>query len=360
MTAINESILVVDDDVDVLSALQAELQDEYDVTAVSGVEEALAHLQCRAFAAIISDVRMPGVDGLSLIKQCAVRYPGMVRIILTAFDGEDVHETALGRHGAYKLVKPWGDDLPITLQNALKQRRSNLDLRRHLDLKSELLDIDRRLHTALNPDELIRQAVQEMIRIPEVLTAAAYTFDNDGAPIVNHVVKTHENDEIPKLRQARSSPIAYQGQYLYSVPVGEWSAPFAAVALRLSAAESDTIRYLDFIGRQSHRTLLLIQSFPPGPRMTGFPPRDYYGSENNVSASWMLKELTTPAIVLASANHSLERLVQKLKAAEESDDSSASTAEELSELAGDLTSISRNLTTLLDQLKNIDEESEES
>ena len=146
-----ENILIVDDDEGVLTALEAELQDYYGVTAVSSAEQALAQLQIKAYSAIISDVRMPGVDGLSLISQCAVRYSSMVRIILTAFDGDDVHETAIGPHGAFKLVKPWGDDLIITLENALKQRQSNMALRRHLDLKSELLDIDRRLHPHLRP-----------------------------------------------------------------------------------------------------------------------------------------------------------------------------------------------------------------
>ncbi|MCP4606289.1 MAG: response regulator [Proteobacteria bacterium] len=354
-----ESILIVDDDVDVLAALEAELQDHYDVTAVTSVEQALAHLQCRAFAAIVSDVRMPGVDGLSLITQCAVRYPNMVRIILTAFDGEDVHETALGPYGAFKLVKPWGDDLLITLQNALKQRQSNLELKRHLDLKSELLDLDRRLHTALDLDELARQAAQEMMRIPEVTTAAVYMFEVDGTSVTHHVIKTTEEDEIPELRQARSTPVAFQGQYLYSVPIGEWSNPWAAVALRLSSAESNTIRYLDFIGRQAYRTLLLIRNLPGKSVVTGFPPREYQRMSDNVSAAWMLKELTTPATVITSANRGFERLIQRLKSSISKDDGLTSTIDELVELNGDLSSIGRSLTTLLGRLKKIDEDAEE-
>ncbi|MCP4677330.1 MAG: response regulator [Deltaproteobacteria bacterium] len=356
MTMQQESILVVDDDVDVLSALEAELQDDFEITAVTGVEQALAQLQCRAFSAIISDVRMPGVDGLSLIRQCAVRYPRMVRIILTAFDGDDVHETALGPHGAYKLLKPWGDDLLIILQNALKQRKSTVELRRHLDLKSELLDIDRRLHTALDTSELMHEATYEMMRIPEVVTAAAYIFDEEGTATVQHVFRTNADDVIPEIREARSTPVPYKGQYLYSVPIGEWSKPWAVIALRLTNTESDTIRYVDFISRQAYRTLLLIRALPaPGARVTHYPPQEYNASEGNVAASWMLKELTTPATVLASAHHGLNRLAKILSGYPNRDDQLARTAHDLSELTDDLASISNSLSTLLNQLKTINE-----
>ena len=80
MTPQRESVLVVDDDSEVLTALDAELSEYFEVTALMSAEQALATLQGQAFSAIISDVRMPGIDGLTLIKECAVRYPDMVRL----------------------------------------------------------------------------------------------------------------------------------------------------------------------------------------------------------------------------------------------------------------------------------------
>lgn len=358
-----ESIIIVDDDVDVLQALEAELQDFYNVTPAYGAEQALAHLQCRDFAAIISDVRMPGVDGLSLISQCAVRYPNMVRIILTAFDGDDVRETALGPHGAFKLNKPWGDDLLITLQNALKQRQCTIELRRHLDLKTELLDLDRRLHTALDVEELIEQAAEEMMRIPEVIVAAVYQFDADGSSQIVHVVRSTEEstEPIPELRTGRSTPVAYQGHYLYSVPIGEWTNPFAAVALCLSSAENDTVNYLDFIGRQAYRTLQLIKSAQITRRTgapTVYPAVGVSEVVNTVSAARMLKELTTPATVVTSAKYGLERHLKTLKESALCVPEVKPSLDELTEVMADLASISRHLSILIDHLKKIDEEGE--
>ena len=52
-----EAILVVDDDSQVLLALEAELSEYYDVTPMMGAEQALASLQCRDYAAIVSEAR---------------------------------------------------------------------------------------------------------------------------------------------------------------------------------------------------------------------------------------------------------------------------------------------------------------
>ncbi|MDJ0765507.1 MAG: response regulator [Myxococcota bacterium] len=355
-----EKILIVDDDMGVLAALEAELEDHYEVTAVTSVGQALAHLQCCDFAAIVSDVRMPGVDGLSLIGQCAIRYPNMVRIILTAFDGEDVNETALGPNGAYKLLKPWGDDLLITLQNALKQRQDTVELRRHLDLKSELLDLDRRLHSATDLDELLHQTALEMMRIPEVIAVASYTFEDDGAASLHDVHKRTDGESAPELRRAHSAPVMYQGQYIYSVPVGDWVAPWAALALKLSSAHSDAIRYLDFIGRQAYRTLQILKTDGSQRRPTGVPPQFYFDETRTISAGWMLEKLTTPATVLASAHHTFDRLIGDLKENCLKDGKKISEFNELTELNGDLGSISRNLSSLLDHLRKVNEDGDDT
>lgn len=342
-----DSVLVVDDDEGVLTALEAELQDHYNVTAVGSAEQALAQLQIRAYSAIVSDVRMPGVDGLSLISQCAVRYPSMVRLILTAFDGDDVHETALGPHGAYKLVKPWGDDLIITLENALKQRKSNLELRRHLDLKSEMLDIDRRLHVNLDENVLVREAALEMTRIPEVIAAAIYDMDEFGVGRLVEELLPAEDGVVPEIKKTRSSPIPFRGNYLYSIPIGDWSNPWAAVALRLSSINSDVLRYLDFVGRQAARSLQIIHA----DRVSCFPTDDSLDSEN-VAAEWLVGELTTPVTVLASAPFSMKRMADAVRDCLPDDAGIKEIFNEFEELTADVSNVTGNLTQLLNRLRS--------
>ena len=342
-----DSVLVVDDDEGVLTALEAELQDHYDVTAVGSAEQALAQLQVRAYSAIVSDVRMPGVDGLSLISQCAVRYPHMVRLILTAFDGDDVHETALGPHGAYKLVKPWGDDLIITLENALKQRKSNVELRRHLDLKSEMMDIDRRLHTRLDEDTLIREAALEMTRIPEVTAAAVYDVDSFGAGLLVETVLAADDGVAPEMKKTRTSPIPFEDEFLYTVPIGDWNDPWAAVALRLSAVNGDVLRYLDFVGRQAARSMQIIESGRPSSML---PPEDL--DTETVSAEWLVGELTTPVTVLAGAPFTMKRLAESVEKALNNDAAAKEITAECGELTDDLNNVVDRLTRLLNRLRS--------
>ncbi len=348
-----EKILIVDDDPGVLSALQAELSDHFNVTAVMSAEQALANLQTKDFAAIISDVRMPGVDGLRLLKQCAVRYPNMVRIILTAFDGDEVLETALGPHGAFKLVKPWGDDLLITLKNALAQRESAMTLRRHLDLKSELLDIDRRLHTELNLDELLTQAAQEMLRSPQVTAAAIYLFDERGDPEEPKVVQENEEGCVPELHKTRSCPVRYNTRFLYTVPIGRWSRPWAAIAVELSKTDHETTRYLDFVGRQAYKTLRLIRAGATGD--SGSTPLPSYIADPvapQVTVNWIVRQLTTPTTVLSTAVPSMRELADDLTC-DDAAEHRAETASEIRELAADLQTVSEQFLQILEHLREL-------
>ncbi len=344
-----DSILVVDDDEGVLVVLEAELREYYDVITVGSAEQALAELQVREYAAIVSDVRMPGVDGLSLISQCAVRYPNMVRIILTAYDDEEVHDTAVGPHGAYKLIKPWGNDLLITLRNALKQRKLNLALKEHLDLKSEMLDIDRRLHPDLDSDTLVYEAAMEMCRLPEVIGAAIFRDGGSGRATLVKAVLTPADGIVPELKKIRATPIPYNDEHLHFVPIGDRNSPFAVITLRLTEVGGDTLRYLDFVARQAARTLLLIKC---GVRTSIIP--DDRGGRPEVPITWLIKELTTPTTVLSSAPYSMTKIMaaaNEAKADCDSEDFEA-TVNEMEELFGDITMVAGSLSKLLNQLRS--------
>ena len=342
-----DSVLIVDDEESVLIVLDAELREYFEVTTVSSAEQALAELQAKEFSAIVSDVRMPGVNGLSLINQCAVRYPNMVRVILTAFDDEEVHDTALGPRGAYKLLKPWGDDLVITLKNALKQRRINLALRKHLDLKSEMLDIDRRLHPELEPDDLVYEAAMEMTRLPEVVAAAIYRMDSSGNGTFVRAVLTPEDGAVPELKQTRATPIPFYDEYLHVVPIGDRNDPWAVIALRLTDVGGDTLRYLDFVARQAARTLLIITY---GMRSSRVP--DDTGERKEVPVSWLIKKLTTPTTVLSSAPYSMTKIMSAVKEASGETEDFDATIKEMEELFADIANVAGTLNALLNELQS--------
>lgn len=77
-----KKLLIVDDEKDILLTLKMCLKDEgYDVTTINESEKALDHLEKESFDLIISDIKMPGMDGLELAGEIR-KINKTVRIIL--------------------------------------------------------------------------------------------------------------------------------------------------------------------------------------------------------------------------------------------------------------------------------------
>ena len=82
-------LLVVDDDPVVRAALAEDLDGEYCVaTAASGAEALSVLYSGEAVDALVTDLTMPGMDGLSLIREAQTRCPGLPAVLLTGFAGD--------------------------------------------------------------------------------------------------------------------------------------------------------------------------------------------------------------------------------------------------------------------------------
>lgn len=101
-------ILFVDDDRNILAALQRVLRPtraEWEVACATSGEAALRMLELQPFDIVISDMRMPGMNGSELFSEVAKRYPSVVRIALSGQADEEITVGAIG--GAHlSLPKP--------------------------------------------------------------------------------------------------------------------------------------------------------------------------------------------------------------------------------------------------------------
>ncbi|MCE4553583.1 sigma 54-interacting transcriptional regulator [Roseateles cellulosilyticus] len=115
-------ILLVDDDADLLRLLTMRLTAAgHAVQAVASAEAALAHLAVQLPALVITDVRLPGLDGLALFEEMRSRHPSLPVILLTAHGSipDAVEATTRGAH-AY-LTKPFdGQELLTKVRQALR------------------------------------------------------------------------------------------------------------------------------------------------------------------------------------------------------------------------------------------------
>ncbi|MGV3623586.1 MAG: sigma-54-dependent transcriptional regulator [Archangium sp.] len=115
------AILVVDDDEAVGRVLAALLtQDGHKATWVNSAEAALATLEKRAFDLVLSDVRMPGLSGLELLKLVRAKSPELPVIILTAHGTVPMAVEAMRDGAADFMLKPFNrEEVLFTVKKVL-------------------------------------------------------------------------------------------------------------------------------------------------------------------------------------------------------------------------------------------------
>jgi DNA-binding NtrC family response regulator len=125
-------VLLVDDDPTVLSSLGEALGDfGVEVHTADSAEDALSRLDALAPDIVISDIRMPGMDGIGLLQVVRERAPGVDVVLMTAYDDMPTVVRAM-REGAFDfLVKPIQfAELEDVLHRALQDRRTRERARR--------------------------------------------------------------------------------------------------------------------------------------------------------------------------------------------------------------------------------------
>ena len=132
-------ILIVDDEKNTREGLARALRDEYAVAEAENGLRALEWLETHHADVVLSDLRMPGLDGMALLSRLLGRDPKPVLILLTAYGNIETAVEAMKR-GAYDfLAKPVNlDRLELLLKRALTERQmgaENQRLKAQLDSK---------------------------------------------------------------------------------------------------------------------------------------------------------------------------------------------------------------------------------
>jgi DNA-binding NtrC family response regulator len=102
----NISVLIVEDEEIVRDSLKDSLKDSHDVIAVGSAEEALDLVKQRDFDVIVTDVRLPGMNGVQLVKEIKGTKPYIVMVIITAYPSVELAVDAIKQGAVDYLVKP--------------------------------------------------------------------------------------------------------------------------------------------------------------------------------------------------------------------------------------------------------------
>jgi response regulator RpfG family c-di-GMP phosphodiesterase len=118
-------ILCVDDETSILSALKRVFRTQgFTVFTANSGQEGLAVLEKEAVDVVVSDMRMPEMDGAQFLEQVFARWPSTKRILLTGYADAAATIAAINQGKIWRYVsKPWNDaELILTVQQALAHR----------------------------------------------------------------------------------------------------------------------------------------------------------------------------------------------------------------------------------------------
>jgi len=120
----SDSVLIIDDEPDMLNLLQRSLSSELnaDIKTVSDIDNALELIRSKDFDLILTDIRMPGMNGLDLLEIIKEEKPAQTVVMMTAYGDIDTVIDAM-KKGAYDFVtKPFDHDALVVRLNKAMER----------------------------------------------------------------------------------------------------------------------------------------------------------------------------------------------------------------------------------------------
>lgn len=117
-----ENILIVDDNFDMLELLQRNLKSfNFHVYKASSVSEAIEVLKSTAIDLLITDLQMPEINGIELVKFASEHFSSLPKLVITGYPSVDTAINAVKSGALDYLVKPFtSEELKNAIQNCLK------------------------------------------------------------------------------------------------------------------------------------------------------------------------------------------------------------------------------------------------
>jgi response regulator RpfG family c-di-GMP phosphodiesterase len=99
-----DRILLVDDEINLLRSLERVLHGDFEIRTAQSGADALALLEREPFSAVLSDMRMPGMDGIAFLSQVKDRFPSVTRAMLTGNADQQVAIDAINQGQIFRFI----------------------------------------------------------------------------------------------------------------------------------------------------------------------------------------------------------------------------------------------------------------
>jgi len=169
MSELSGHLLLVDDETAFRDAIAERLQETgFTVTQAGTGEEALERLNHFAFDILITDLRLPGVDGRAVLDEALARYPEIIAVVITGF-GTVREAVEITRRGAEGFITK-----PFQFEELLHELTVSIDRRR---LKSENAYLRAQLHDRFGIEGIVGRtpAMGQLFELLRTVAATAST-----------------------------------------------------------------------------------------------------------------------------------------------------------------------------------------
>ena len=241
------TILIVDDDRPQREGLQRALADRYEVLTADEAAKGYALLEARPVDVLLTDLKMPGDDGMKLLRRASSLSNPPVSIMMTAYGSIENAVEAMKAGAYHYITKPVNlDELELVIERALKSRRieaENVNLHEQLDRKFGLDNIVGQSPPMLQIFDIVQQVAPT--RATVLITGETGT----GKELIAHAIHNlspRKNGPFIAVHAAALSPTLLESE-LFGHEKGAFTGAVERRIGRFELADGGTL-FLDEVG----------------------------------------------------------------------------------------------------------------
>ena len=241
----NEKILIVDDEPNIRTILSRHLTKVgHPCTIAENAQRAMDLLETDPHGLVITDIRMPGRDGVWLLQAVKARWPDTAVLMITALDDSQIAINCL-KLGAYDyLIKPLHlEEVTLATQSALEKRHLVIENKRYQEeLETKVIERTAKLQDALDALELNYDNTLEAL--VAALDAREHETGNHSKRVAQYTVLLSDSLGIPDTDRQE----IYRGAFLHDIGKIGVSDIILLKPGKLTAEEWDEMRRHPSIG----------------------------------------------------------------------------------------------------------------